>query len=312
MRVVFFGTSEFAVPALKKLAARHEVVLCVTQPDRPQGRGLALAASAVKEAALALHLPVIQPERLTLADVASASADIGVVASFGQIIRREVIDYYPHGILGIHPSLLPKYRGASPVASALLSGETITGVAIFRINEALDAGPVLITHQVAIDPDETAEALTRRLAGLGAEETLRALDLIDSHQAQFIPQDESQTTWAPKLSKAQGEINWLQPALKIANQVRGLAPWPGAFTFWQGEVLKVWSASLYPDASSGQGKPGQVLACDGGSLVVAAGEGKITIKEVQLPGKKKISAKEFISGYRVSAGNFFGNQSTIT
>ncbi len=305
MRVVFFGTAAFAVPAIKQITGQHKIVLCITQPDRPQGRGLSVEASSVKQAALALNIPLAQPQRLTLADVASVSADIGVVAAYGQLIRREVIDHFPHGILGIHPSLLPKFRGAAPVAWAILSGETMTGVTIFRINEALDAGPTLLRREVAIGPHESAETLTERLAEMGAEETLRAMEWINSGEAVFTPQAEAAATLAPKLSKSQCPIDWTQPAIQIDRQVRALIPWPGAVAAWQGQPLKIWQAEIAAGKTAAAFKPGSVVDCSGDQLVVATGDGALAIQQLQLPGKKKVTAKEFLSGYRVSIGDRF-------
>lgn len=306
MRVVFFGTAGFAVPPLEALHAQHAVVLCVTQPDRPQGRGLVIETSPVKRAAEKLKIPMIQPQRLALADVANISADIGVVAAYGQLICRGVIEHFPHGILGIHPSLLPKHRGAAPVAWALLKGDTTTGITIFRINEALDAGPLLIRREVAVGLHESAEALTRRLACLGAEETLRAVEMINAGQAVFIPQEESLASVAPKLSKAQGEIDWGKPAYSIDCQIRALAPWPGAWTVWRGQVLKIGSASPVEGGLSEKDKPGCVVAGTDNRLVIATGQGLLELKEVQLPGKRKITAKEFMAGYRLQAGDRLG------
>jgi len=307
MRVIFFGTSAFAVPSLQRLAARHTVVLCVTQPDRPRGRGLVREPSPVKQAAVKLGVPLAQPARLTMAALESVQADLGAVASYGQLIRREVLEYPAHGILGVHPSLLPKYRGAAPVAWALLRGETVTGATIFRLNEALDAGELISRRETAIEPHEDAAALMSRLAKLGAEELLNAVDLVASGRAVFAPQDDTQATLAPKLTKAQGRIDWSRPAEEIDRLIRAVVPWPGAVTTWQGATLKMWSAQVVAGPTQiTTSAPGTVLAVTEEGLVIATGRGMLRITELQLPGKRRVSAKEFLAGHRVQVGDRLG------
>src|SRR3989338_2223292 len=257
MRVVFFGTAEFAVPSLERLArSSHEVVLCVTRPDRPQGRGLRHEPSPARRAAQRLGLPLAQPERLDARVCEGRAAEVGALAAHGRLVTRDVLDAFPRGMVGVHPSLLPKYRGAAPVAWALLNGETRAGVTIFRMNERLDAGELILQEPVAIEPQEDAAALTARLALLGAETLVRALDALAGGRARLSPQDDSQATCAPKLTKEQGRIDWGQPAEAIARLVRAMTPWPGAATAWNGEPLKVWRAS--PRASATSGKPGRI------------------------------------------------------
>jgi methionyl-tRNA formyltransferase len=305
MRIVFFGTSAFAVPSLEALvAAGHAVTACVTQPDRPRGRGLALEPSPVKQAAQQLGLTVLQPQRPAAAELSAASAEIGVLASYGQLIRRDVLDAPPHGILGVHPSLLPKYRGAAPVAWALLNGETRTGVTIYRLVEALDAGPIVTQREVPIEPGEDAAHLTDRLAALGAQELVRALALIGQGTASFVPQDERGATFAPKLTKAQGMIDWHQPAIAIERLVRGLTPWPGAVTRWQGLPLKVWAARA-AGRPAGEAAPGTVVQVNAGDVQVATGDGLLAVLEVQLPGRRRAGMREFLAGHPMNAGDQF-------
>ena len=304
MRVTFFGTAEFAVPSLERLAAsRHRVVLCVTQPDRPQGRGLKLEPSPVKQAADRLELPTIQPERLTPEAIGAHPADIGVLAAYGQIVGPEVLGRFAHGMVGVHPSLLPKYRGASPVAWALLNGETRTGMTIFRMNERLDAGQILAQEPVEIEPHEDAAALTARLARLGAELAVRVLDAAEQGAWRPAAQDEGAATYAPKLSKAQGRIDWNAPAAVIERLVRGTAPWPGAATAWRGEPLKIVRAEAKP-GTAGQA-PGTIVQAGPDMLVVAAGEGALAVTEVQLAGRRKQSVREFLTGHKVMDGERF-------
>ena len=304
MRVVFFGTAEFAVPSLEALVARgHAVVRCVTQPDRPQGRGLRLEPSPVKQVALRLRVPLLQPERLSASALEDVQADVGVAVAYGQLIRRDVLSRPAHGVLGIHPSLLPKYRGAAPVAWALLNGDTVTGMTIFRLNERLDAGEILVQEHLAIEPHEPADALTRRLAALGAQCLLRALELIEGGAAAYAPQDEAQATSAPKLTKTQGRIDWSAPAEAIERIVRATIPWPGASTAWRGEPLKIWSAAA---GRAGQpAPPGTVVSTDGGLLAVSAGQGVLQIAEVQPPGGRRMTVKEFLAGHPVKEGERF-------
>ena len=305
MRVIFFGTAEFAVPSLERLAAsRHRVVLCVTQPDRPQGRGLKPEPSPVKQAAARLNIPTAQPERLTLEPLGAHEADIGVLAAYGQIVRRDVLDRFPLGMVGVHPSLLPKYRGAAPVAWALLNGEPRTGMTIFRMNERLDAGEILAQEPVEIEPREDAAALTARLAGLGGELAVRVLDAAERGALRPAAQDDGAATYAPKLSKTQGRIDWNAPAAVIERLVRGTAPWPGAATTWRGEPLKIVRAEAAPGA--GGHAPGTVVQAGPDALVIAAGEGALAVTEVQPAGRRKQSVREFLTGHRVNIGERIG------
>ena len=217
MNVAFFGTSAFAVPSLEQLAARQQVTLCVTQPDKPQGRGLKPEPSPVKVAAQRLSVPLRQLTRLDRAVVEESGAALGVVVAYGTLIPREVLAAPRHGMLGVHPSLLPKYRGAAPVAWAILNGETMTGVTIFRLNERLDAGEILIQELVRIEPDEDAHTLTERLAHLGADALVRAVDMIAAGQAAFRPQDDAAATMAPKLTKGSRQQWWAAAALAHPN-----------------------------------------------------------------------------------------------
>ena len=306
MRVIFFGTSEFAVPSLEQLLAhRHEVVLCVTQPDRPQGRGLAPAPSPVKRAAIRLGLPLAQPERPQRALVEALTPDVGVAAAYGELIGRDLLERPRHRMLGVHPSLLPKYRGAAPVAWAILNGETATGVTIFQLDARLDAGEVLAQRTLQIDPGETAEALTKRLSRLGADALIETLELLAAGRLRATPQEEASATLAPKLTKAQGRIAWEAPAEQIARLIRATIPWPGASTTWRNTPLKIWSASAVAD-QAGEAKPGTVLEASGDTLTIAAGRGMLEIRELQPTGKRRMTAKEFLLGHRIKVGEKLG------
>ena len=307
MRIIFCGTSSFAVPSLEQLISReHTVVSCVTQPDRPRGRGLRLEPSAVKQAALRLRLPLVQPERLTRAMCEPLHADVGVVMAYGQLIGHELLTLPRHGMIGVHPSLLPAYRGAAPVAWALLNGETTTGVTIFRLSERLDAGEIIFRRPVSILPEEHADALTERLAHLGAEDLLRALEALARGQGVFEPQDESRATFAPKLTKAQGRIDWRTPAESVVRLVRATTPWPGAATEWQGQPFRIWAASPAEAAASREVTPGTIVQVMPQALAVAAGKGTVIVTEVQPQGRRRMSVQEFLAGHRVTVGEQLG------
>lgn len=307
MRVVVFGTSAFAVPSLEQVAARHDVVLCVTQPDRPQGRGLNVEPSPVKRAAVRLGLPLAQPQRLRASDLKGLQADVGVLASYGQMVPSEVLTLPAHGVLGVHPSLLPKYRGAAPIASAIVHGETVTGVTIYRLNERLDAGDILCQRQAPIAPEEDTGRLTERLARIGAEELLGGLEALASGRARWRPQDESAASFTLKLTKAQGRIDWTQPAEQIARIIRAMSPWPGATTTWHGQPIRIWAAAS-EDALSAK-SPGQVVQVTTDAVVVGTGRGTLKISEVQLAGKRRMPVSEFLAGHPLRPGDVFGVES---
>jgi methionyl-tRNA formyltransferase len=306
MRVMFFGTSEFAVPSLEQLVGRgHAVVLCVTRPDRPQGRGRECLPSPVKQAALRLGLPLAQPDRLAAGPLASLRPEVGVVASYGQLIGPEALGVPAHGMLGVHPSLLPKYRGAAPVAWALLNGDAQTGVTIFRLDERLDGGPMLLRKAAAVAPDDTTQTLTGRLARLGAEALIEALAMLEHGQARGEPQREPEATPAPKVTKAQAVMDWRASAAALERLVRAMIPWPVAATTWRGIPLKVWKAAVHaaPDGAAA----GSVVAVTARGIAVAAGDGALELQEVQLPGKRRMPASEFLAGHRITVGEKLGD-----
>ncbi len=335
MRVLFFGTSAFAVPSLEQLVhSRHVIVQCVTQPDRPRGRGLKREPSPVKQAAERLRVPLSQPERLGsridpstrpggLARDSAPQAerkvpralpvglhealapDVGVVAAYGKLIPSELLHVPRHGMLGVHPSLLPKFRGAAPVAWALLQGEQETGVTIFRLNERLDAGEMVHQERVPMSPTEYCDTLTDRLAHLGAHALIRSLDAMEAGQAIFTPQDESQASDAPKLSKSQGRIDWARPAEEIARLIHATRPWPGAVTEWQGESLKILEADA-TSAGEATPVPGTVLQVNEQAIVVKAGKEALAIRVVQLAGGRQMKVKEFLLGHKMAAGERLG------
>jgi len=307
MRLVFLGTPAFAVPTLERLAAAgHQVAAVITQPDRPRGRGHATAAPAVKQAALRLGLTVYQPERVRRPEAVEylrgLAPDAMVVVGYGQIIPQSVIDIAPLGILNVHASLLPKYRGAGPVQWAIANGETRTGVTIMRIDAGLDTGDMLRKAETEIGPEENAIELGERLAAMGADLLVATLEDLAAGRATFEKQDGAEATYAPILKKEDGRIDWRQPAAAVHNRVRGLQPWPGAYTDFRGRTLHVWRSRVRDGA--GGGAAGRLLSVR--PPVVAAGEGGLELVEVQMEGRKRVAADDFANGQRLHENEVFG------
>jgi len=305
LRVVFFGTPSFAVPTLQALlASRHTVVAVVTQPDRPRGRGQKLTASPVKDAALAAGLPVLQPESVKTAEfvtqLADAKADVGIVAAYGQILTEKLLSTPRQGMINVHASLLPRYRGAAPVHRAIIDGETTTGITIMRMVRALDAGPMMAATRVAIDIDQTSVELEDRLAHLGAGLLVSTLDDVAAGRAQETPQDAAAATYAPRLTKDDGRVDWTQPALCVHNLIRGLHPWPHAVTFAGSDRL-ILHRSRPSTGTSGKG-PGTVLAASGETLFIATGDGTLDLLEIQVEGKRPMHVREFLAGRPLAVG----------
>jgi methionyl-tRNA formyltransferase len=312
MRLVFMGTPESAVPTLARCVEEgHEVAAVWTQPDRPAGRGKHLRASPVKEFALARGLPVYQPEKIKTAEALelfrSHEAEAAVVVAYGRILPSSFLSAPRRGCVNVHFSLLPKYRGAAPVNWAVVRGERETGVTTMLIDEGLDTGPILLRRATPIGDEETAPQLLERLSTLGAEllaETLAGLDRIRPR-----PQDDAAATHAPILKREDGLINWTLDAADIARRVRGFQPWPGAYTFYKGRRLGVWSA-VPPDAEGATpaaAEPGEIISARGDELVAACGGASaLRLREVQLEGKQRVSARDFINGMRVEAGERLG------
>lgn len=309
MEVIFLGTPAFAVPTLDALAQTHDVVLVVTQPDRPKGRGQELAASPVKQAATRMGLAIYQPERIRRPEaqshLASLKPEIMVVVGYGQIIPQSVIDIAPRGIINVHASLLPKYRGAAPIQWAIVNGETRTGVTTMQINAGLDTGDILLARETTIDADESAVELSGRLARMGAELLIETIDGLSRAAIAPRKQDDAQASLAPILKKEDGTISWAQPAAAIHNRVRGLVPWPGAYTRFRGQSLHVWRARVIGDRTPLP--PGCVIA--GPGFHVACGDGAILeLIDVQLEGRKRMAAGAFANGQRLNEHDILGEQ----
>lgn len=296
MRLVYLGTPQFAVPTLERIvAAGHEVAAVFTQPDRPKGRGQKDAMPPVKEAALRLGLPVYQPERVRRPEVVDQLKALApgamVVVGYGQIIPQAILDIPPQGIINVHASLLPKYRGAAPIQWAIARGETRTGVTTMKIDAGLDTGDMLLKWETEIGPEETAVELGERLAVAGADLLVGTLAELGS----IVPakQDEAQATYAPILKKEDGRIDWSMPTQDILNRIRGFEPWPGCYTFWDGQRIRIWKARRLDSPAP----PQEWMARNKGRLTAGTGNGGIEILEVQLEGKKRMETAAFLNAF---------------
>jgi methionyl-tRNA formyltransferase len=309
MNIVFLGTPDFAVPTLERLAAsRHRVCAVFTQPDRPRGRGEKLAFPPVKEAALRLGIPVYQPERVRHPEayktLAALAPDAMVVVGYGQIIPQSIIDLPRHGIINVHASLLPRYRGAAPIQWAIANGETTTGVTTMQIDAGLDTGDILLAEETAIGPEETAPELSARLALMGADLLMKTLEGIESGVLQPRPQDHSLASVAPPLKKEDGLIDWNWPAQKIFNRCRGFLPWPGTYTLFRGQLLHVWKSRPAPERNLGE--PGTLHPVRK-RLLAACGDGTaLDLLELQIEGRKSLPAHDFLNGQRIAENEKLG------
>lgn len=306
MKLIFAGTPEFAAQALQALLrAGHEIALVLTQPDRPAGRGMSLTMSPVKQLALVNGLLVLQPSSLkqpeTQAQLANAQADAMIVAAYGLILPREVLDIPRLGCLNIHASLLPRWRGAAPIQRAILAGDNETGISIMQMDAGLDTGPVLLRFPVAIEEMETAQTLHDKLAKLGAESIVSALQQVQHGSLPSQAQDDSLATYAAKLSKAEARLNWMLPARELERAVRAYNPFPVAQGSFKGEIWRIWRSAMQNEA----GQPGEVLRADRDGLLVACGQGALLLQEMQKAGGKRLPSAQFLQGNPVAAGDRF-------
>lgn len=313
MRLLFFGTAEFAVPSLDALMAsseRHEVLAVVTQPDRPQGRGQRMAASPVKQAALRHGLPLLQPRRVRaesfLETARELRPDALALAAFGQIIPQALLDLPPFGPINLHGSLLPAYRGAAPIQHALLNGETETGVTTMWMDATLDTGDILLRRVVPIDEDDTTGTLTPKLAQAGAELLLETLDLLAEGRCPRTPQDHARATYAPPITPDDAVVRWDESATRTRNRIRALSPRPGVFAVIKGRRVKLWQARVLPPPSEGGGiLPGEVRAITREGVEVGTGEGLLRLMEVQPESGRRMSAADWARGVRLAPGDTF-------
>ncbi len=310
MRIIFFGSGGFGLPTLKKLLeSRHEVVAVVTQPDKKKGRGWNVQPTLYKAfmEQSAPGIEVFQPDKVSdgafVAEIKGLDADLFVVVDYGQFLTREVLAIPKKYCVNLHPSLLPRYRGAAPINRLLMNGEKITGNTVIKMNERMDAGDIIMREETPVLKDEDAELLAARLSNMGAALMLKALDAVGKGEDKPTPQDEGAATYAPKLTKDDGKIDWARNVEEILRKIKGAKPWPGAFTFLDGKALKVHKAKpaeyIFADAA-----PGTIV--DERNFVVRCGEGFLEMNEVQLEGKRAMSAGEFLRGYPIEKGKVLG------
>ncbi|HEV3142215.1 MAG TPA: methionyl-tRNA formyltransferase [Vicinamibacterales bacterium] len=307
LRIVFFGTPQFAVPAFDALLrSHHSLVGVVTRVDRPRGRGQKTTDAPIKARAVQARLAILQPEKLSdptfLDRLRALHADLGVVVAYGKILTDAVLAIPRLGLVNVHASLLPKYRGAAPVHRAVIAGESETGVTIMRVVKALDAGPMLARARRPIGPDDTSDDLERDLAARGAALLVETVDAIAAGSAHEESQDDSAATYAPRLTKDDGIVEWSATAAQIHNQIRGLRPWPHAFTFHGGRRLILLRSSTR-DVGAATGPPGAILDASGDRLIVATGAGALRLTEIQSEGKRPMAVRDFLAGHRLAVGD---------
>ena len=308
LSLVFCGTPRFAVPTLEKLAsAGFRIHLVVTQPDRPKGRGLELVPSPVKQSALALGLPITQPERIKTNDefraqLEAIKPDAIIVVGYGRIIPQWMLDLAPLGNINLHASLLPKYRGAAPIQWALANGETVTGVTTMRIDAGLDTGDILLQEELPVVPDDTSETLAPKLAEIGANLTVQTLKRLKAGTVSAIPQDNSRATLAPILKKEDGQIDFSRTSAEILNRLRGFQPWPGAYTKFRGKNLQILKAQIASETVS----PAELVVISNRLLLGCGKNTSLEVLELQLEGKKRTSSRDFIQGYRPKPSETLG------
>lgn len=320
MKVIFMGTPDFAVSTVDAIKANgHEVVLVVTQPDKPRGRSGKLAYSPVKEWALENNVAIFQPQKIknenSLAYLKTIDADITVVAAYGQILPETILNLHKYGCINVHASLLPKYRGAAPIQWAILNGDDKTGITIMQMGVGLDDGDILLTKEVPLDNTKTGGSLFDELAEIGGQEAVRALDLIQKGEIVKVPQDESKATRVGMINKSLGEIDFNNQAVVIERYIRGLNPWPSAYTRLNGKNLKIWKASVISDYSTldylsdkdlDKFSPGEVCFVNKNSLFVVTGDGILSLEEIQLEGKKRMDISSFLLGRSIDVGTKLG------
>lgn len=316
MKIVFMGTPDFAAGALEALIkAGHKITAVVTQPDKPKGRSKALQFPPVKECALRHEIPVLQPVKIktqeAIAELKKYEADIYIVAAFGQILSQEILDIPRYGSLNIHASLLPKYRGASPIQHVIIDGEEKTGVTIMQMDAGIDTGDMLYKKEIAIAEDDTFETLHDKLTVLGGEAIVEALALLEKGKLTPEKQNEDESSHVTLISKSMGCIDFAKDAFTIDRLIRGMNPWPSAYTFYKGKQMKIWRAVPVKEAETendGVKTPGMIVKVTGDMFEVATGDGRLQIYELQLEGKRRMSTHDFLLGVKVSVGEMLTHQ----
>lgn len=314
MRIIFMGTPEFAVPVLESLInSRHEVVAVVTQPDRPKGRGKNMQFSPVKECALAHNIPVMQPVNVSVPEVIDElrayEPELIVVVAFGQFVTKKIREMPKYGCINVHASLLPKYRGAGPIQWAVINGEKESGVTTMYMCREIDKGDMLLKDTVTLDPKETGDSLHDKLSMMGGPLLLKTIDQLEDGSAVRIPQCEEESTYAPKLEKTMGNIDWTMDADRIERLVRGLNSWPGTFTKIHGKTVKIWDCDVARQETltenQAAAKPGTVIVSEKDQLIVKAGNGALSLRMLQPEGKKNMTVDAYLRGYPIAQGELF-------
>ncbi len=314
MRIIFMGTPEFAVPVLESLInSRHEVVAVVTQPDRPKGRGKNMQFSPVKECALAHNIPVMQPVNVSVPEVIDElrayEPELIVVVAFGQFVTKKIREMPKYGCINVHASLLPKYRGAGPIQWAVINGEKESGVTTMYMCREIDKGDMLLKDTVTLDPKETGDSLHDKLSMMGGPLLLKTIDQLENGSAVRIPQCEEESTYAPKLEKTMGNIDWTMDADRIERLVRGLNSWPGTFTKIHGKTVKIWDCDVVRQETltenQAAAKPGTVIVSEKDQLIVKAGNGALSLRMLQPEGKKNMTVDAYLRGYPIAQGELF-------
>jgi methionyl-tRNA formyltransferase len=317
MRIIFMGTPEFAVCTLESLIeAGHEIVLVVTQPDRPKGRGKEVQVTPVKKVAVNHSIPVFQPVKLreeaALVELGKYPADIMVVVAFGQILPKSVLEMTKYGCINVHASLLPAYRGAAPIQWAIINGETVTGITTMEMDEGLDTGDMILKEEVVITSEETGASLHDKLAVVGASLCVKTLKAIEDGKATYEKQGETTTKYASMLKKEMGRVDWNKSAVEIERLVRGLNSWPGAYSLWKDKELKIWKVKVADILTFDEQRveevsysPGEIIKVDKRTVIIQTGLGCLEILEIQTPGKKRMTVEEFLRGNKIDEGFVF-------
>jgi methionyl-tRNA formyltransferase len=318
MKIIFMGTPDFGVPVLREIVeCGHDICAVVTQPDRPKGRGKGVAISPVKEEALKLGIPVFQPEKVkspdAVAHLRSLKPDLIVVVAFGQILSQEILDIPRYGCVNVHASLLPKYRGAAPIQKAILDGEKTTGITTMLMDKGLDTGDILLQEAVEISDDETGGSLFMKLSHVGARLLTETLKRLEDGSVTPVPQ-RGESSYAGMLDKTMGLVDWEQDASVIERQIRAMNPWPSAYTYYEGRLLKLWKAEILdidgdiPDHDIEGGAPGTVISAESSGIDVLTGNGILRILELQPEGKKRMETASFLRGHKMPEGSVLGER----
>lgn len=306
MKVIFMGTPDFAVPTLEKLIENHDVLLVITQPDKPKGRGKKIMFPPVKEKAIIYNIPVLQPmkvrEQQYIEQIRAYEPEVIVVEAFGQILPKEILDIPKYGCINVHASLLPKYRGAGPIQWSIINGETVTGITTMFMGEAIDTGDMLLKSDINIDVDDTYGSLHDKMSLVGADLLIETLKKLELGTLTRIKQNDKDSTYAPILKKEIGHIDWNKSSTSIINLIRGLNPWPSAYTYYESEILKIWKAQVFEECCS-SAKSGEIIEIlkDKG-IIIKTGDGALIILEIQSQGGKKMSVIDYMRGHHIEVG----------